>query len=53
MNPPWQTLNQSMWNAKVPQHLASTTYDVAGFKAGRCTLRRTRLTTSATSPVAT
>jgi SAM-dependent methyltransferase len=36
---PWRTLNQAMWNQKTPLHLASATYDVAGFKAGRMSLR--------------
>ena len=35
----WRALNQAMWNEKTPLHLASPYYDVAGFKAGRMSLR--------------
>lgn len=35
----WRELNRSMWNQKAPLHVASPRYDVAGFKAGRMTLR--------------
>nr|WP_294529054.1 class I SAM-dependent methyltransferase [uncultured Rhodopila sp.] len=37
--PPWRELNLAMWNAKAPLHLTSRTYDIAGFKAGRMSLR--------------
>ncbi len=37
--PSWRALNLAMWNQKVPLHVASRLYDVAGFKAGRTTLR--------------
>lgn len=36
----WRELNQAMWDAKTPLHLKSQNYDVAGFKAGRSTLRQ-------------
>jgi SAM-dependent methyltransferase len=36
----WRELNRAMWNEKTPFHLASENYDVAGFKAGRMSLRR-------------
>ncbi|MCF6470662.1 class I SAM-dependent methyltransferase [Nonomuraea sp. MG754425] len=32
-------INQANWNARVPIHVASDFYDVAGFQAGRCSLR--------------
>jgi SAM-dependent methyltransferase len=35
----WRELNRAMWDAKAPLHVASPVYDVAGFKAGRTTLR--------------
>jgi SAM-dependent methyltransferase len=35
----WRELNRAMWNTKTPLHLASRGYDVAGFKAGRMSLR--------------
>jgi hypothetical protein len=38
--PSWRDLNQTMWNIKTPLHLVSSSYDVAGFKAGRTSLRR-------------
>jgi len=31
----WRATNQRMWDERVPFHLASTFYDVEGFKAGR------------------
>ncbi len=37
--PSWREQNRTMWNAKVPLHLTSRAYDVAGFKAGRTSLR--------------
>jgi SAM-dependent methyltransferase len=37
--PPWRVLNRAMWDAKTPLHLASANYDVAGFRAGRMSLR--------------
>jgi SAM-dependent methyltransferase len=37
--PSWRELNRRMWDAKAPLHVASPVYDVAGFKAGRSTLR--------------
>jgi SAM-dependent methyltransferase len=37
--PSWRELNRAMWDAKTPRHVASSTYDVAGFKAGRMSLR--------------
>jgi SAM-dependent methyltransferase len=38
--PSWREQNRAMWDAKTPLHVASATYDVAGFKAGRGSLRR-------------
>jgi SAM-dependent methyltransferase len=35
----WRELNRAMWNERVPIHVASRLYDVAGFKAGKSTLR--------------
>ena len=35
----WQRANQQRWDELTPHHAASAYYDVAGFKAGRCTLR--------------
>lgn len=35
----WRTLNRTMWDVKTPLHIASPAYDVAGFKAGRMSLR--------------
>jgi SAM-dependent methyltransferase len=35
----WRELNRAMWNETTPLHLASRLYDVAGFKAGRLSLR--------------
>jgi SAM-dependent methyltransferase len=37
--PPWREMNRTMWDVKVPLHLTSAGYDVAGFKAGRNQLR--------------
>ena len=31
--------NQELWDSKVPCHVKSAFYDVAGFRDGRCTLR--------------
>lgn len=43
MTPPehssWRELNRAMWNAKVPLHVRSATYNVAAFKAGALSLR--------------
>ncbi|WP_428492918.1 class I SAM-dependent methyltransferase [Rhodopila sp.] len=39
-DPSWRELNRAMWDEKVPLHVASLVYDVAGFKAGRTTLKR-------------
>ncbi|MBV9661031.1 MAG: SAM-dependent methyltransferase, partial [Acidimicrobiales bacterium] len=33
--PRWREVNRRMWDARVPVHVASDFYDVAGFKAGR------------------
>lgn len=35
----WRELNRAMWDVKTPLHLVSPGYDVAGFKAGRSSLR--------------
>lgn len=35
----WRDLNRVMWDQKAPLHLGSREYDVAGFKAGRSSLR--------------
>jgi SAM-dependent methyltransferase len=35
----WRTLNRANWDDRVPVHLASEFYDLAGFRAGRETLR--------------
>ncbi|RPD44868.1 class I SAM-dependent methyltransferase [Hymenobacter sediminis] len=37
-NPNYLHLNRTLWNAKVPYHLNSAFYDVAGFRAGRSSL---------------
>ncbi len=37
--PSWRDQNRAMWDRKAPLHLASPLYDVAGFKAGRRTLK--------------
>jgi len=34
----WLELNRASWDSRVPVHLASSFYDVAGFRAGRDTL---------------
>lgn len=34
----WREFNRAMWNERVPGHLASEIYDVAGFKAGQTSL---------------
>src|SRR5471032_1761442 len=36
----WRELNRAIWEVKTPLHLVSASYDVAGFKAGRTSLRR-------------
>ncbi|WP_139923242.1 bifunctional 2-polyprenyl-6-hydroxyphenol methylase/3-demethylubiquinol 3-O-methyltransferase UbiG [Hymenobacter sp. DG01] len=36
--PDYLDLNRALWNAKVPYHLDSEFYDVAGFRAGRSSL---------------
>ena len=38
--PSWRELNRTMWDVKAPLHVASPVYDVAGFKAGRGSLRQ-------------
>ena len=35
----WRALNRANWDSRVPVHLASSFYDLAGFRAGACTLR--------------
>jgi SAM-dependent methyltransferase len=35
----WRALNRANWDDRVPVHLASSFYDVAGFRAGASTLR--------------
>jgi len=35
----WRALNRANWDDRVPIHLASSFYDLAGFKAGASTLR--------------
>ncbi len=35
--------NQALWNAKVPHHVASDFYDLAGFRAGKSSLNRIEL----------
>lgn len=37
--PSWRLLNKAMWDAKAPLHVGSQLYDLAGFKAGRNTLK--------------
>lgn len=32
-------VNQAHWNAVVPAHARAASYDVEGFRAGKCTLR--------------
>src|ERR1700683_1090255 len=34
----WLELNRSNWDSRVPVHVASSFYDVAGFRAGRDTV---------------
>lgn len=34
----WRALNRANWDSRVPVHLASSFYDVAGFRAGASTL---------------
>jgi hypothetical protein len=34
----WLELNRASWDARVPVHLASSFYDIDGFRAGRDTL---------------
>lgn len=36
----WFTLNQQMWDERVPLHLASRFYDIDGFKSGRPHVRK-------------
>jgi SAM-dependent methyltransferase len=35
----WRALNRANWDSRVPVHLASSFYDLAGFRAGASTLR--------------
>jgi SAM-dependent methyltransferase len=35
----WRELNRAMWDERVPLHVQSRLYDVAGFKAGKSSLR--------------
>jgi SAM-dependent methyltransferase len=35
----WRALNRANWDDRVPVHLASSLYDLAGFRAGACSLR--------------
>jgi SAM-dependent methyltransferase len=35
----WRALNRANWDSRVPVHLASSFYDLAGFRAGGGTLR--------------
>jgi SAM-dependent methyltransferase len=35
----WRALNRANWDDRVPVHLASSFYDLAGFQAGACSLR--------------
>lgn len=35
----WRALNRANWDDRVPVHLASSFYDLAGFRAGASTLR--------------
>ena len=35
----WRGLNRANWDDRVPVHLASSFYDLAGFRAGADTLR--------------
>ena len=35
----WQALNRANWDSRVPVHLASSFYDLDGFRAGASTLR--------------
>lgn len=35
----WQALNRANWDERVPVHLASSFYDLAGFRAGASTLQ--------------
>jgi SAM-dependent methyltransferase len=35
----WRGLNRANWDSRVPVHLASSFYDLAGFRGGGCTLR--------------
>ena len=35
----WRALNRANWDDRVPVHLASSFYDLAGFRAGACSLR--------------
>jgi SAM-dependent methyltransferase len=37
--PDWRGLNRANWDDRVPVHLASELYDLAGFRAGRDSLR--------------
>lgn len=38
MDEEWRDVNRAHWDERVPIHLRSRLYDVAGFKAGRCSL---------------
>ena len=35
----WRALNRANWDDRVPVHLASSFYDLAGFRAGASSLR--------------
>jgi len=35
----WRALNRANWDSRVPVYLASSFYDLAGFRAGASTLR--------------
>ncbi len=38
-DPSWRELNRAMWDERVPHHLRSREYNLAGFKAGALSLR--------------
>ena len=39
----WRALNRANWDDRVPIHLASSFYDLAGFRAGASTFETTLL----------
>lgn len=43
MSDEWRVLNRAHWDERVPIHLHSRLYDVAGFKAGRSSLKPAEL----------